>query len=270
MSGVSRWTLALLVLVPALSSCSPKATTGEPDSAASASVSPQTSPTTSASTATPPLLRDGLVAPGRYRQVLRFECEEGDTIGCPPNATPPSPIEFDITIPDGWESATDFRLLYPTGMGGLADARGATNDPDGAGLVVGWTNFHVGLNSDPCARDHDGHLVPDIPVGPTAGDFARAVVDHPTLDVTEPKRVKLGGFRGRYFELAGPSDISGCDDWRPWDPGFYVQGPDNHWDVWAVDVAGTRVVVVAQYFPGTPDEIVTQLGEMVESIEFRP
>ncbi len=213
-------------------------------------------------------LEDGPIPPGRYHHVLTFECEKGDTVSCPPNPTPPAPVDVEVTVPEGWEAATDFRLLYPTGRGEPADVGGPTNDPDGAGLVIGWTNFHVGLNSDPCARNHDGHLVPDIEVGPTVDDFADAVVDHPTLDVTRPTRTKVGGRPARFFELTGPADISECDDWRPWDPGFYVQGPDNHWDVWAVDVDGTRIVVVAQYFPGTSDEIVTGLHDMVESMTF--
>lgn len=215
-------------------------------------------------------LEDGPVVPGRYRHALHFECEKGDVIGCPPDVAPPPPLSFELTVPEGWEAATDYRLLYPTGMGGLQDEGGATNDPDGAGLVIGWTSFHVGLNSDPCARDVEGHLVPDIAVGPTVDDFVDAVVDHPVLDVTRPTDAKLGRFRARFFSLTGPADISGCDDWRPWDPGFYVQGPDNHWDVWVVDVAGTRVVVVAHYYPGTPEQITDALGEMVESIRFSP
>ena len=61
-----------------------------------------------------------------------------------------------------------------------------------------------------------------------------------------------------------------CENWRPWDPGFYAQGPDNLWDVWVMDVDGFRVLVVAQHFPGTPAEVGTQLRAMAESIRFAP
>lgn len=267
-------TLAAATLLLAISGCSAD---DEPGAGADATPSsptatPPSTPSTSPSSTEPGVqrLQDGPITPGRYRHVLRFGCEEGDVISCPPNPTPPEPVTFEVTVPDGWEAALDFRLLYPAGMGGLQDSGGATNDPDGAGFVVGWTNFHVGLNSDPCARNHDGHLVPDIPVGPSVDDFVDAVVDHPTLDVTRPTKARVGGFPARFFSLTGPSDISRCDDWRPWDPGFYVQGPDNHWDVWAVDVDGTRVVVVTQYFPGTSEEITTELRAMVESMDFSP
>lgn len=213
------------------------------------------------------MLADGNLAPGRYRYVLENICEPGDFITCPEGATPPPPLGIELTVPDGWAAAPNFGTVYPSTPAGIIDA--AVGAPDGAGLVLGWTNFHVGLNSDPCARNHDGHLVPDIPVGPTVDDFVEAVTAHPGLDISEPIDVELGGYEGRFLTLTGPSDISECDDWRPWDPGFYVQGPDNHWDIWVVDV-GFRVLIVAQYFPETPDDIKREIREIAESIEFDP
>jgi hypothetical protein len=203
-------------------------------------------------------LTDGPVAPGRHVYTLRTVCD--DEIACPPDAVPPAPLPIELTVPEGWEAANEFHLLTPTATG--------TEGPSGAGLVLGWTSFYVGLNSDPCLSD--GHEVPDIKVGPTVDDFVDAVQADPALDVTAPMSVELGGYPGRHFVLRGPSDISGCDNWRPWDPGFYVQGIDNQWDVWAVDVDGNRVVVVAQRFPGTSAQVGAQLDDMVESIAFRP
>ena len=105
-------------------------------------------------------------------------------------------------------------------------------------------------------------------MGPTVDDFVAAVIAHPTLEITEPTDVELGGYRGKSFTLTGPSDISMCDDWRPWDPGFYVQGPDNIWDVWVMDIDGFRVLIITQYFPDTPEDVTTELRDMVESIQF--
>jgi hypothetical protein len=59
-----------------------------------------------------------------------------------------------------------------------------------------------------------------------------------------------------------------CEEWRPWDPGFYAQGPTNIWEVWVLNVDGHRVVIVADCFPGTSARTITALREVVKSIRF--
>jgi hypothetical protein len=109
-----------------------------------------------------------------------------------------------------------------------------------------------------------------LPVGPTVNAFVDAVSAHPKLHVTEPTRVRLGGYPGRFFTLIGPRDISGCAEWRPWDPSPYLQGPRNRWDLWVMDVDGVRVLIMAGYYPGTSTAIRTELHDMVDSIRFLP
>ena len=215
-------------------------------------------PSASVSPSGLPLLGDGPITPGRYRFVLEGECE--DPRDCPAGATPPPPLQIEISVPPGWEAMFGGLVIHPVGLG--------TEGPEGAGLVLGWTNWWVGLNSDPCLPV--AHVPTDIPVGPTVDDFVDAVVAHPGLDVSEPTDVELGGYRGRFLSLTGPSDIDDCDNWRPWDPGFFVQGPDNMWDIWIMDVDGLRVLIVAEQFPGTAADVKAQLRRMVESIRFEP
>lgn len=202
-------------------------------------------------------LRDGPVTPGRYRFVVISTCDAH--MGCPTDKDPALPA-IDITVPEGWEAATDVLSLFP--------AASRITSENGPALVLGWTNFWVGVNSQPCSPV--SHQKPDIKVGPTVDDFVGAVVAHPRLNVTEPKPVKLGKYRGQFFSLIGPKDISDCEEWRPWDPGPYLQGEENRWDLWVMNVKGVRVVIMAEYFPETPKDITAELRAMAESIRFTP
>jgi len=217
---------------------------------------------TLAPTATPgetaagiPLLTDGRITPGTYFYVP-YSCHAPRD--CSDNEPAPGAPGIEVTVPaSGWEAATEFLAIWPT-LGGSQTAA----------LIMGWTNTEVGLNSEPCSQT--SHQVTDIDVGPTVDDFVDAVVAHPKLDVTEPIDVQLGGSSGRFFTLTTPADQSACEEWRPWDPGFYAQGPSNIWDVWVMDVDGFRLLIVADYFPHTSESIRTQLRQMVESIRFVP
>lgn len=251
MSETVRISSLLGALLLAVTACSGQ---GDPVEA----TAPPTAP--SSSGASP--LQDGPVTPGRYRFTIPNTCEEGDPIGCPADVVPPPPLDLEVTVPAGWQHWREFQLITPDGDGSPTQA------PDGAALVMGWTTFQVGLSSEPCSDV--SHQKPDVSVGPTVADFVDAVEAQEALDVTRPVDMRLGGYPARFFSLDAPADLSGCEEWRPWDPGFYAQGPRNHWDVWVVDVNGDRVLIVTQYFPETPAEIKTELRAMAESLRFTP
>lgn len=203
-------------------------------------------------------LEDGPLVPGRYRYTMQDTCDPRS--GCPAQAKPALP-DIAVTVPAGWSAANEVHLIERSIPAG-------THGPHGAGLVLGWTNFYAGLYSDPCRPAR--RSAPDIPVGPTVDDFVDAVTAHPLLDVTEPTPAELGGYSGRFFTLKGPSDISNCEEWRPWEPSPYLQGPKNRWDLWVMDVDGVRMVIMAGYYPGTPAAIKAELHDMAESIRFVP
>jgi len=205
-------------------------------------------------------LEDGPLAAGTYVFVHQNVCDDPPR-DCPAGASPPPALGIELTVPSGWVAANDFYLISP------ADGR-ELGAPNQSALVMGWTNFWVGLNSEPCSQI--SHQRTDIEVGPSVDDFVEAVVAHPTLDISEPTDVTLGGYSGRFFSLAGPADLSGCEEWRPWDPGFFAQGPDNLWDVWVMDVDGFRILIVTHQFPETPPDVKADLRQIVESIRFVP
>lgn len=256
-----RTTSVLVALLLTLTACSrdggESSTTTISQPQESASETPSPSPS-SAPQDGPPALPDGAVAPGRYRYVMTDSCDPA--AGCRVTPTPSLPDVL-VTVPDGWLASNEFHLIE-------VDSAVGTNGPDGAGLVMGWTSYWAGLNSQPCSSV--AHQKPDIEVGPTVADFVDAVVAHPLIRTTEPKPVRLGRHRGQFFTLIGPSDIGDCLEWRPWDPSPYLQGPDNRWDLWVMDVDGVRVVVMAGYYPGTAEDTKAELRAMAESIRFVP
>ena len=203
-------------------------------------------------------LADGPLEPGRYRFVVSVDCEgvADDPIACPEGVVDPPPIPLEVTVPAGWEHLQGFPVLRTLDK---------PTHEEGA-LVLGWTSNTVGLNSDPCSSK--SHELPDIKVGPSVDDFVDAVGSHKRLHATAPVATKVGGASGRYFTLKGPAELSQCVEWRPWDPGFYAQGPSNMWEVWVLDVEGHRVLIVADYVPGTSAQTIAQLRQMVESIRF--
>lgn len=206
--------------------------------------------------------------PSPLRVTVHHVCANSESLSCPKRRDMPPPVKLEVTVPEGWHQLPDFPNVI------TLEQPNPTAGPYGAALLLGWTTFQVGVNSDPCftkgeAKKYpDGHESPDVRVGPTVDDFVKAVQAQKALDVTKPVDAKIGGHAARFFSLEGPDDLSGCELWRPWDPGIYAQGESNHWDVWAVRVGGQRVVFVAQHFPRTPPDAVAELREIVESIRF--
>jgi hypothetical protein len=253
-----RWWLVAAALL-LLAACGGE---GEPTAAPTATPAASATPTATRAGISP--LPDGPVEPGRYRYPLEDWETCDPKLRCPVSSKPGPAPDIEVTVPAGWEGSNEFHLLTPTETG--------TDGPIGAALVLGWTSYGVALNADPCTPlgTEGGHQVPTIAVGPTVGDFVQAVVRHPRIAATTPRAVTVDGYRGTHFRLTAPSDLSRCENWRPWDPGFYAQGPDNVWDLWVVDVRRFRVVVVAHWFPETSAEVKAELQDMVASLRFKP
>ncbi len=168
---------------------------------------------------------------------------------------PDDSIRLTFNVPEGWEANPGIPLLAS-----------ANNGPQDGAIITfvrgGW------LFSEPC-RDADA--VPDIPVGPTADDFANAIANHPKLDATTPVPVTLGGYSGKYLDIQAPSDISGCvENYRPWEPGIYAQGPGHRWHLWILDVDGVRVVVQSMDYAGTSAQHRADVQAIVDSIQIQP
>lgn len=230
------------------------------NAAPTATAAPSAShPTASSPSSLPVLEQEGRIPPGRY--LFTVDNSSSYEADWAENERPASPLGIEVTLPVGFVFSPGFPVIE-------ADTSNGSKGPDGGALALGWTSYWASLYSDPCFEVPD--QVGDTRVGPTVDDFVDAVKAHPKLDVTDPTNVELGGYQGKFFSLTGPEDISRCDSWQPWDPAFYAQGEDNRWDVWVIDANGFRVMIVNEYFPGTPENIKSDLGEMVDSVRFVP
>lgn len=166
-------------------------------------------------------LLDGELAPGTYAFVPCLE---------PPCRITDESIRLMIDVPSGWSGVVPNTVWI--------DDNAA---PGGAALGIG---FGGNLPRDPC-------LTTDlIDTGSTVDGFANAIATHPVLDATDPVDVSLDGYSGKYIDLRLPADLP-CEEFRPWEPGIYAQGPSHQWHLWSLDVAGTRVVVQAMDYQGT-------------------
>ncbi len=202
------------------------------------------SPTRSASASPTPsgvALPDGPLTPGTYTMV--------------PCTAPPCPISDEsihltVDVPDGW-----------SGVAPAAVWIGENAAPGGAAVSAG---FGGDLPRDPCQTKDL------IDTGSTVDGFANAISTHPVLDATDPVDVSLGGYSGKYIDLRLPADLSSCEEFRPWEPGIYAQGPNHQWHLWILDVEGTRVVVRSMDYPGTSAQRRAELQAMVDSIQIQP
>ena len=204
----------------------------------------------------PLALHDGPLVPGTYA-ITPFVGTEWDPCpaesglaSAPPCADPSldDALRFTFEVPDGWAGIEG--TLWRADMG--------NSPPGGAGILFGRGGS---LYSDLCATSGG----PDMPVGPSVNDFVTALVDHPLLDVTEPVDVTLAGYTGTYLELQAPADVTDCH-YFVWEPGIYAQGPDHLWHIWVLDVNGVRVVLRADTYPGTTEEVSAQIQAIMESL----
>lgn len=165
----------------------------------------------------------------------------------------------------------------------------AITSPGGSDEGVAIAFMHAdGLFSDPCHWDLDGtgawDQPGDVAVGPTVDDLVEALRANTSYTTSTPIPVTFGAFQGSELELQlpGADVLSTCDREPDGDPkglfyvfsgdgaGWYSQGPDNRWRLFIVDVDGTRLIAMINYFAATPQADVAAAQAIVESLEFTP
>lgn len=222
---------------------------------------PSTSaPSTSAPSPTPGsgMLPDGLVrADGHYTfpEILEFP---GMTIAA--------------DIPAGWVGYPQFPALIGPGRPGVD------------GVLIGFMKAD-GIFSDPCHWDVDGSgssLQPgDVDAGSTVADLVEALRAQTAYTSSAASPVTIGGFQGSVIELQLPGQavLETCDTTteEPTEPkyivlgtGFWAQGADNVWRLYILDVAGSRLVVMVNFFAANRASEIAAADALVRSFVITP
>jgi hypothetical protein len=175
-----------------------------------------------------------------------------------------APLRIVVTLPRGWSSFERWALLKRQAI-----------PPAGAGMTF---ERPLALYADRCTWAHPDGL---IMIGPTVDDLVDALVDHPQYGATNVADITVDGYSGKAFDMLGAPDeldLTQCSPstWpdypqtphvhRPW-AGRHLMGPTEMNHVRVLDVDGERVVVRALHFPGTSEDDLAELLDMLDTIE---
>lgn len=179
------------------------------------------------------------------------------------------PVNVQFTVPAGWSWVSEYAIL-------------SKGDSEHEIAVAFWSGKEEQVYTDPC--QWEGAL-PDPPTGPTARELIEALAAQPTRNGSTPTERKVAGpdgpdqWPGWVVELTVPEDITfgSCSrgEFRSWvgpeDSARYHQGPGQRDTVWAIDVEpDMRLILFATSLPGAPDETMTEIEGILDSIVVNP
>jgi hypothetical protein len=164
-------------------------------------------------------------------------------------------VPLTLELPSGWDQQYASMQMV-----------GATS-PRGFNAIL-FVTAQVRPFEDPCARP----LVP-MAVGPSVDDLIDALANLP-VEVSTVEETVIDGHPAKQLTFAESSEGPACEDgsqftWR-WENGEnHGVGPDALTRLWAVDVDGTRLVIVAVEDEASAQE-QAELQQMVDSIRLAP
>jgi hypothetical protein len=176
------------------------------------------------------------------------------------------PVTF--TVPKSWTVLTHDGAVLARPIGSAYS--NLTHD----GAVVqfdGVSNIYSG-----------GCMTPlDPPVGPTVDDLVTAWANVPELAATAPVDITVDGYAGKQIEFTVPDDACGMDIitfgvWSSGEPNKNQRSvfpsnqpvsPKQHFQMFVLDVDGTRLLIAASTHPNTPPQEQAALEELLASIQ---
>ena len=168
----------------------------------------------------------------------------------------PFPVEMGLQIGSGWSM-----------WGGPFDSQvGAIYEgsPDDHGIIFVIVNNVYADACDPGA----GAMTPEL--GPTVDDLATALATQAGTESSDPVPVTIDGHDGLYLDYSYPGDECAHLTRWPTSAGDRLALSGERDQVWILDVDGTRLVVDAFSFPGTSDEDLAEMREMIENLDLPP
>jgi hypothetical protein len=194
-----------------------------------------------------------------------------------PTAVHPGPLEpgtYELSELDGTDVRVQFTVPEGWSWNGFYLSKGA---PNARGVVVSFWSGDLQVYTDPCQWEA---AVPDPPTGHTASDLIEALAAQPMRNASQPESRTGSGrdghtWPGTAVSLTVPDDLSFADcslgQFRSWGPEpneRYAQGSGQSDYVWAMDVAGFRIVVDAAAMPDMPESLRSEAEAIMDSLVF--
>ena len=164
-----------------------------------------------------------------------------------------SGVDLTFAVPAGWKYHDDWYV---------ANANWS--------LVV-FFDIVANIYTDSCPS-----VLVDPPVGPTVDDLASAWANLPGFNATAVSDITVDGFPGKQVEFTVPDynkDGGDCPygDFKLLEAvgggAYWAQGPNQHHQLWILDVNGTRLVIAATDFPNTSPQDRAVIDEILASIQ---
>jgi hypothetical protein len=159
-----------------------------------------------------------------------------------------------VAVPaGGWSSNNDWVVIGPRG----------NEEPNGMAIRFFMASA---LFEDPSSSSL-------LEVGSSVDDMVQAILDHPAYETSGPTHVSVDGFEGQMVELSIPADAEIRDDrfliFADEDRGeVWGWAPGQTFELYIVDVNGTRIIIDAFHYPDTPQSDLDALRDVVRSIQF--
>ena len=175
-------------------------------------------------------------------------------------------IGITVTIPEtGWYG--------PPGEWAMEGSPDGFEAPAWAGIIAFVVDKKFYVYGDPCDWRSTR---PEAPAT-TVDELVSALASQASRNPSAPEEITVGGYSGKKITLHVSDDVRlrDCDEGAfstfgvaGEDPALYAQGPGEIDEIWIVDVNGRIALLEGGYYADTPENIVDELHDILNSATF--